>query len=194
MDALRRFRISDFSFGVFNRSQLSRQSQVLVLDPRLFARLPVTLPHIIRHFRQRSAGEKNLIDALTFHQAGVVVCDCAAASAKDRDVARALAAQLPDDFGKEIDVSPVVTGNADGRDIFLDGGAYDVARITMKSQVNDLDAVPDNSRLIVLMALSWPSQIGTAVEYEPVKTWKRGRKLPAFIWRAIGFQPNVADG
>ena len=55
----------------------------------------------------------------------------------------ALAAQLPDDFGKEIDVSPVVTGNADGRDIFLDGGAYDVARITMKAEVNDLDAVPN---------------------------------------------------
>ena len=101
------------------------------------------LPHVVGHLRQRSAGEKNLIDALTFHQAGVVVGDCAAAAAEDRDVARALAAQLPDDFGKEIDVSPVVTGNADGRDIFLDGGAHDVARITMKAEVNDLDAVPD---------------------------------------------------
>ena len=50
---------------------------------------------------------------------------------------------MPNDFGEEIDVSSVVAGNADGRDIFLDGGAHDVARITMKAEVNDLDTVPD---------------------------------------------------
>jgi hypothetical protein len=50
---------------------------------------------------------------------------------------------LPDDFGEEIDVSSVVTGNADGRDILLNGRAHDVTRITMKAEIDDLNAMPD---------------------------------------------------
>ena len=69
--------------------------------------------------------------------------DRAAAAAKDRDVVRALFSQLANDFGKEIDVPAVVTGNADGAHVLLNGGAHDVADITMKAEINDLDAVPD---------------------------------------------------
>ena len=101
------------------------------------------LPHVIGHLSQRSAGEKNLIHAFAFHQLRVVVCDRAAATAEDSDVARALALQLPNDFGEKIDVSAVVTGNADGRDILLNRRAHNVADITMKAEINDLDAVPD---------------------------------------------------
>ena len=56
----------------------------------------------------------------------------AAAAAKDRDIVRPFLLQLPNDFGKELDVAAVVTGNADGRDVLLNGGAYDVANIAMK--------------------------------------------------------------
>ena len=69
--------------------------------------------------------------------------DRAAAAAENRDVARALFLQLPNDFGKKINVSAVVTGNADGRDIFLDRRAHNIADITMKAEIHDLDAVPD---------------------------------------------------
>ena len=51
--------------------------------------------------------------------------------------------QLPNDFGKKIDVPAVVTGNADGRDILLDRRADDIADIAMKPEINDLDPVPD---------------------------------------------------
>ena len=73
--------------------------------------------------RQGSAGEKNLIDALAFHEAGVVKGDCAAAAAEDCNIAGAGAAQLSNDLGKEIDMAAVITRDADGADVLLDGGA-----------------------------------------------------------------------
>ena len=136
------FRSAEF---VFDRGQFAREFQVrIVISATLpFATRAIILSHVIRHFAQRRAGEENLIDALALHQARIVVRDRSATAAEDRDVARALLFQLPNDFGKKIDVPAVVAGDADGRDIFLNRRAHDVADITMKAEINDFDPVPD---------------------------------------------------
>ena len=65
---------------------------------------------------------------MRFIIARVLVRDRPTAAAKDRDVVGAVFAQLPDYVGEKLDVPAVVTGDADGRHVLLDGGADNVAR------------------------------------------------------------------
>src|SRR5439155_15641553 len=82
-------------------------------------------------------------DTLVFHQARILVRDRSAAATKNGDVIGTLPAELPNDFSKKFDVTAVVTRDANGHDVFLDGGPHDVADIAMESQIHHLDAVPD---------------------------------------------------
>jgi hypothetical protein len=59
-------------------------------------------------------------------------------------------------------VSAVVTRNADGRDVLLNGGADDIADVTMKSEIYDFDSVPDEFEI--------DGVDGTVV---PVTNWNR---------------------
>src|SRR5213076_2856719 len=69
--------------------------------------------------------------------------NCSAATTENRDVIRALTAQLFDHICKELDVSPVIARNADGPDILLDRGSHDIADRAMITQVDHFDSVPD---------------------------------------------------
>ena len=69
--------------------------------------------------------------------------DRSATTAKDLDVVRSAFSQKANNFGEELDVTAVVTRDADGAHVFLDCGAYDVAYRTMITKVNDFNAVPD---------------------------------------------------
>ena len=77
------------------------------------------------------------------HDALIVVRDRPAAAAKHLDVIRAALLQLLHHFGEKLDVPAVVTGDTDRRDILLDRRAHDVLHVTMKPEIHDLDAVPD---------------------------------------------------
>src|SRR6266566_9595546 len=101
------------------------------------------LLYIIRHLGERRAGKENFVNAFAFHLPGVVVRDRASAPAENRYVIRAFLLQLADDIGKKIDVTAVVTGNADRSHILLNGRTHDIPDITMKSEVNDFDSMPD---------------------------------------------------
>ena len=46
-------------------------------------------------------------------------------------------------FREELDVTAVVTRDANGAHVLLDGGAHDVAYRTMIAKIDDLNAVPD---------------------------------------------------
>src|SRR5256885_15023469 len=97
-------------------------------------------PH---HFFQRGAGEKNFVHAFATHYCRIVVRDRAAAAPEDFDVGRAFLAEKIDNFGEKLDVSAVVTGNADRTHVLLDCSTDNVADRAMVSQINDFDPVPD---------------------------------------------------
>ena len=97
----------------------------------------------LHHLIERCAGEKDFVHAFAAHHRGVLVRDCAAATAEHFNVSRAFLAQKSDNFREKLDVTTVVTGNADRADVFLDRGAHDVANGSMISQINDLDSVAD---------------------------------------------------
>ena len=69
--------------------------------------------HVLGHFCERSPGKENFVDAFALHLPGVVVRDRAAAPTENRDIVCPLLPQLANDVGKKIDVTAVVTGNAD---------------------------------------------------------------------------------
>ena len=128
-----------------DQGQFTSKAEVTAAVPgrALLARSTVVFSNIIGHFDQRGSGEENLVRALVLHEAGIVERDRPPTAAEDHDVADTATPQLPDDFGKEIDMPAVVARDPDGSDVFLDGGAHNVARITMKAEINDLDAMAD---------------------------------------------------
>ena len=71
------------------------------------------------------------------------MCNRPAPAAEDFDVTRAAFAQKIDNFREELDVTAVVTGNADGTHVLLNGGAHNVANRAMIAEINDLNPVPD---------------------------------------------------
>src|SRR5947199_9952336 len=71
------------------------------------------------------------------------MCNRPAPAAEYFDVTRAAFAQKIDNFREELDVTAVVTGNADGTHVLLDGGAHNVANRAMIAEINDLNHVPD---------------------------------------------------
>src|SRR4030095_10238338 len=104
------------------------------------------LANVIGHFRQRGAGKENLVHAFTFHRRGIFMRNGPAATAKDFDVASAFA-QKSDNFREELDVSPIVTRNPDGAHILLNGCTHNVTDRTVITEINDLDAVPDELQI-----------------------------------------------
>src|SRR5207249_7438959 len=99
--------------------------------------------HIVGHLGERRAGKENFVDAFPLHLPAVFVRNRAPAPAKNCYVIRAVLLQLANDIGKKIDVTAVVTGNPDRGHILLDSRAHNIADITMKSEVNDFDSMPD---------------------------------------------------
>ena len=53
--------------------------------------------------------------------------DRSATTAKDFDVVRSMLPQKSNDFREELDVPAVVTRDADGAHVLLNGGAHDIA-------------------------------------------------------------------
>ena len=104
-------------------------------------RFAVIFPDIIGHFCQRGAGKKYLVDPFAFHDPRILGGNCPAAPAKDCDLAGALTSQLPDDLGEKIDVSAIVTRDPDCGHILLDGGANNIAGVTVETEIYHLDAV-----------------------------------------------------
>ena len=103
----------------------------------------VPLPDKIRHVGERSAGEENLIDAPLLHDALIIVRDSTATAAENFNAVSTALLQLPNDFGKELDVTAIITGDADCSDILLNSRADNIPRVTMEAQVDDFDSVPD---------------------------------------------------
>src|SRR5207244_11168555 len=127
-----------FEFGQFPRQrEIGLRFQAALF---LFA---VMLFHIVRHFRERRAGKKKFADSFALPLPGVVVRNRAPAPAENCYVISAVLLQLANDIGKKIDVTAVVTGNPDRGHILLDSRAHNIADITMKSEVNDFDSMPD---------------------------------------------------
>src|SRR5205814_3605635 len=91
--------------------------------------------------RQRRAGEENPVHAVVLHDASVRRGDGAPATPKDSNVARAVVLQQVDDFGKELDVAAVVTGQADRSHVLLNRRSHDIAGGAMIPQVNDLETL-----------------------------------------------------
>src|SRR5205814_10088135 len=124
-------------------SSFTRQSSGgLFFQPALYP-FAYKLFHITGHFRERRAGKKNFLDAFALHLQGAVVRNRAPAPAENCYVISAVLLQLANDIGKKIDVTAVVTGNPDRGHILLDSRAHNIAGITMKSEVNDFDSMPD---------------------------------------------------
>ena len=73
--------------------------------------------------------------------------DRSATTAKDFDVVRSMFSQKSNDFREEFDVTAVVTRNANGAHVLLNGGAHDIADRTMIAKINDLNAVPDEFQI-----------------------------------------------
>src|SRR5258708_2042841 len=69
--------------------------------------------------------------------------DRPAAAAENLDVICAAPLQLPDDFGKKLDVPAVVTRDPDRAHVLLDRGPDDVLGITVIPEINHLDSMPD---------------------------------------------------
>ena len=105
------------------------------------------LTDVLNHVGQRSTGEKNLINTFALHQRGVILRNRSTAAAKNGDIAGAALAQLSDDLGKKFDVPAVVARDADSGDVLLNGSADDVTNITMETQVDHFDAVPDEFQI-----------------------------------------------
>src|SRR5438132_1373607 len=128
---------------VFKFCQSPGKREIAVRIRSVLVPFSVMVLYVIDHLGKRSAGEKNLIDASAFHFAGVIVRDRAAAAAENGDISGAFFAQLPNNLGEKFDVSAVVTRDADGGDIFLNGSAHDVADVTVKAKIDYLDAMAD---------------------------------------------------
>ena len=73
--------------------------------------------------------------------------DRSATTAKDFDVVRSAFSQKGNDFRKELDVTAVVTRNADGAHVLLDCSAHDVAYRAMIAKINDFNPVPDEFQI-----------------------------------------------
>jgi hypothetical protein len=102
---------------------------------------------IIDHFCKRSSGEENVVDAFALHSRSVLMRDRSAAAAEDFDVVRATLSQKSNDFSEEFDMPAVVTRDADGAHVLLNGGAHNVANRTMIAKIDDFDPVPDEFQI-----------------------------------------------
>src|SRR5881394_1579632 len=149
------FRFSIFLFGV-GRSTFA--ARVCVLDStqpvceflvgRFWARsfrtrFAVTLMNKFHHFFEGCAGEKNFLHAFAFHDFGVVMRNGAPAAAENLDVVGPFFAEKIHNLSKKLDVSAVITGDADGAHVFLDRRAHDVTNRAVITEVNHFNAMPD---------------------------------------------------
>jgi len=93
-----------------------------------------------------------------------------------------LLAQKSDNFREELDVPAVVTGNADraGRLPWI-AARTDVADRSMIAEINDFDPVPDELEVDRMIALSCPSQIGTAVRIRIGEAIARAKSLTVIV-------------
>ena len=73
--------------------------------------------------------------------------DGPASAAKHFDVARPALAQKIDDLRKKLHMSAIVTGNADGADIFLDRSADNIADRAVIAEINHLNPLPDEFQI-----------------------------------------------
>src|SRR4051812_38168876 len=101
------------------------------------------LLHVAHHFFERSAGEEDLIHPFALHLARVFMRDRPTASPEDCDVVDAALAQLLDHIREKFDVAAVITGDTDCGHVLLDGGADNVAAVTMKPEINHLNPMAD---------------------------------------------------
>src|SRR3954451_2885890 len=99
---------------LLNRSQLTGENKVVVL-PTTLSLLPITLLHIIHHVGQRRSGEKYLIDPAPFHLFRVIVGNGAAATPENGNIPGSLFTELSNDLREKLNMTAVVTGNADRR-------------------------------------------------------------------------------
>src|SRR5207253_6354034 len=92
-----------------------------------------------------------------------------------------------DNFREKLDVTTVITGNADRADVLLDRGAHDVANGSMISQIHGLDSVADEleidrvDRAVVRVANRDGSQNSDRLRHELVR-----------INRIFGFQNRIS--
>jgi hypothetical protein len=73
--------------------------------------------------------------------------DGAAAAPKNLDIICAFFAQKIDNGSEKFDVPTVITRDANGPHVLLDGSANDVANRAVIAEVNDFDAVPDEFKI-----------------------------------------------
>src|SRR5438552_16094955 len=94
------------------------------------------------HVLERRAGEKNFLDAFAFHDRGIVMCNGAAATTEYLDVVCPFFAEKIHNLSKKLNVSAVVTGDANRANVFLDRRAHDAAHRAMITEINDLKSMP----------------------------------------------------
>src|SRR5437867_3381736 len=95
------------------------------------------------HVVKRRAGEKNFRHAFAFHDCSIVMRDGAPAAAENLDVVCAFFAEKIHNLSKKLNVSAVITGDANGANVFLDRRAHDVAHRAMITEINHFNAVAD---------------------------------------------------
>ena len=105
------------------------------------------LTDVLNHVGQRSTGEKNLINTFALHQRGIILGNRSATAAEDGNIAGAALAQLSDDLGKKFDVPAVVARDADRSHVLLNSSTDDITDITMETQVDHFDAVPNEFQI-----------------------------------------------
>ena len=91
------------------------------------SRLSVVLADIIGHLCERGSGKENVVHAFALHCCSVLMRDRSATTAKDFDVGRSTLPQKSNDLREEFDVPAVVTRDADGAHVLLNGGTHDIA-------------------------------------------------------------------
>src|SRR5438270_165991 len=124
-----------FSLCILDFGQLMSELDLRGFCARSFrARFAVALTNELHHLIERCAGEKDFVHTFATHHRGILVRDCAAATAEHFNVSRAFLAQKSDNFREKLDVTSVVTGNADRADVFLDRGATCVVNYFTDSQ------------------------------------------------------------
>src|SRR5207247_9080151 len=106
----------------------------------------VALMNKFHHFFQRGAGKKNFVHAFAFHDRGVLMSDRPAATAEDLDVVRAFFAQKIDNLREKFDMPTVVTGNADGANVFLNGRTDNIADRPVIPEVSQLNTAPNEDK------------------------------------------------
>ena len=109
----------------------------------LCSRFAIMLMDKFNHFSKRRAGEKNFVHAFASHNRRIPVRDGATATAEHLDVVSAFFAQKIDNSCKKLDVTAVVTGNANGAHVLLDRRAHNVANRAVISEINHFNTVPD---------------------------------------------------